>query len=138
MASEAIEQTYSWLRAAGYMKGPIMADKEWSLDERDEMSRAFSSGNYANAYESTDLEDFDLEDMSEHERAAFVLGFLGSYSLNEISDREIFDEAYHSDAGRYVVNVAGYCDSRDDEYADEDGAYAELMSERPIASKVQS
>ncbi len=119
MASQSIEETYSWLRAAGFMKGATMSTKhEWTLDERTEMSRAFDAGNYGNAYESTDLEDFDLDEMSEHERAAFVLGFFGSYSLDEIgSDREIFDECYFSATGRYVVREAGYADCRADEYA---------------------
>ncbi len=102
------------------------------------MSRAFSAGNYANAYESADLDDHDLdgekivesedgvlherERYLPHEKAAFVLGFFGSYSLDEIgSDREIFDEAYWSEAGNYVVNVARYTDSRAEEYAEEMG-----------------
>ncbi len=92
----------------------------FTLDERNEISRAFDRGNYANAYESQCLEDFDLDEMSEHERSAFVLGFFGTYSLDEIgSDREIFDECYWSPAGQYVVNVAGYTDSRADEYREE-------------------
>lgn len=94
--------------------------KIFTLDERKAMSRAFDSGNYANAYESTNLDDFDLDAMPEHERAAFVLGFFGSYSLDEIgSDREVFDECYWSEPGRYVVHVAGYCDARTEEYAEE-------------------
>lgn len=95
-----------------------MQEKIWNLDEKTAISRAFDRGNFANAYESTDLDDFDLDDISEHERAAFVLGFFGTYSLDEIgSDREIFDECYWSAAGRYVVNVARYTDCRADEYA---------------------
>jgi len=94
--------------------------REFSQNERDEMSRAFDSGNYGNAYESTSLDDFDLDEMSQHERAAFVLGFFGSYTLDEIgSDREIFDECYHSEAGKYVVTVAKYTDDRTDEYAED-------------------
>lgn len=100
--------------------------EQFTHDERDEISRAFSSGNYDNAYFSTDLElalaarSYDTE----HQRAAFVLGFFGSYSLDEIgSDREIFDECYFSAAGQYVVNVARYTDSRADEYAAEEGAF---------------
>ncbi len=94
----------------------------YSTDERTAISRAFSRGNYANAHESTDLEAFDLDEMSEHERAAFVLGFFGSYSLDEIgSDREAFDGAYWSPAGRYVVDVAKYTDDRTDEYTAESG-----------------
>lgn len=93
---------------------------EWTRLECEQMSRAFDRGNFHNAYESTDLESVDLDAMSEHERAAFVLGFFGSYSLDEIgSDREIFDECYFSDAGQYVVGVAKYTDDRTVEYLDE-------------------
>lgn len=94
--------------------------REFTLDERTEMSHAFDRGNYAHAYESECLEDFEIDDMSAHERAAFVLGFFGSLSLDEIgSDREIFDECYWSDAGQYIVTVAKYTDDRADEYRDE-------------------
>lgn len=93
--------------------------REFTLDERTEMSRAFDSGNYAHAYESECLENFRIDDMSEHKRAAFVLGFFGSLSLNEIGDREIFDECYWSDAGQYVVTVAKYTDDCVGEYLDE-------------------
>jgi len=95
-------------------------DTGFTLEQRTEMSSAFDAGNYANAYESTDLDDHDVDEMSEHERAAFVLGFFGTYTLDEIgSDREVFDEAYFSPAGRYVVEVAKYTDDRVDEYAAE-------------------
>ena len=95
--------------------------KEFNLTERTEMSRAFDAGNYANAYETTDLETAlkRARYTAEHTRAAFVLGFFGSYALDEIPDREIFDECYFSDAGQYVVRVAGYTDPRDEEYAQE-------------------
>jgi len=102
-------------------------DGEFTLRQRDEMSSAFDRGNYANAYESTNLEDHDLDLLSAHERAAWVLGFFGSYTLEEIGaggDRETFDECYYSPAGRYVVNVAKYTDDRTEEYAkenDDDG-----------------
>lgn len=90
-------------------------DTGFTLDQCTEMSRAFDRGNYANAYEST-----DLDEMSEHERAAFVLGFFSSYTLDEIGpDRELFDEAYFSPAGHYVVNVAKYAYDRSEEYAAE-------------------
>lgn len=93
--------------------------KTLTLDERTEISQAFDAGNYANAYESTDLESFDLDEMDAHERVAFVLGFFGSYSLDEIgSDREIFDECYFSEVGRYVVGIAKYTDDRTEEYAE--------------------
>lgn len=94
--------------------------REFTLDEKDAISKAFDAGNYANAYETLDLEDCAIEDMPENERASFVLGFFSSYALDEIFDRETFDMAYWSDAGQYVVNVAGYCDTRTDEYEQED------------------
>ena len=109
--------------------------KTFTLDEQTAISRAFSAGNYANAYESTDLElaleafnaendDDDPDTLirfnrPDHERAAFVLGFFGTYSLDELgSDRDAFDEAYWSDAGQYVVTVAKYTDERTEEYAE--------------------
>ncbi len=97
------------------------SEPQFTLRKRTEMSRAFDRGNYANAYESTDLAAFKVDAMPEHMRAAFVLGFFGSYTLDEIGadDREAFDEAYHSPAGRYVVEVAKYTDSRAEEYAAE-------------------
>lgn len=92
----------------------------FTLQERTEISRAFSRGNYANAYETTDLEACKLDDMAPHEHAAFVLGFYGSYTLDEIgSGRETYDDCYWSPAGRYVVNVAKYTDDRAEEYAAE-------------------
>jgi hypothetical protein len=97
-----------------------VTEDSFTLDERTAISQAFSAGNCANAYKSTDLDDHDIHDMPEHKRAAFVLGFFASYTLDEIgSDREVFDECYWSPAGQYVVKVAGYTDSRDDEYAAE-------------------
>jgi hypothetical protein len=89
----------------------------FSLDERTAISRAFAAGNYANAYETTTIDNFALGDYSEHERAAFVLGFFAAYTLSEIDgDREIYDECYFSAAGQYLVNDARCCDSRQDEY----------------------
>ena len=100
---------------------------DFTLDECMAISRAYSSGNYANAYESTDLENFDLDEMPEIERVAFVLGFFSSYSLDEIiSDREMFDECYWHAAGQYVVNVAGYCGSRAEDYAAEAAEYERM------------
>lgn len=111
--------TMQWLRDHGFMKGTTMADDDFTLDEKTEISSAFSAGDYANAYEGEDLESMlDSNELNEHERAAFVLGFFSSYSLDEIgSDREIFDECYFSKAGRYVVQVARYTDDRGLEYA---------------------
>lgn len=84
-----------------------------------EISRAFDAGNYANAYESSDLDEHDevIQEMKPHERVAFILAFFASYTLDEISHREEFDECYHSETGAYVMNVAGYCDLRAEEYA---------------------
>lgn len=101
--------------------------KTYTTLQTHEISRAFARGNYANAYESTDLADYDLDGMTRHERAAFVLGFFSAYALDEIGfDRDEFDGAYWSDAGQYVVNVARYCDSREDEYAEEFGEEGSL------------
>ena len=95
-----------------------------TLEQKTEISRAFSAGNFADAYETNDLDNTHVEDLPEHERAAFVLGFFSSYSLDEIgSDREIFDECYFSEVGRYIVNEAKYCDDRADEYSEEEAAY---------------
>lgn len=88
-----------------------------TFEQKTEISRAFSAGNFADAYETNDLDNTHVDDLPEHERAAFVLGFFSSYTLDEIgSDREIFDECYFSEAGKYIVNEAGYCDDRTDEY----------------------
>jgi hypothetical protein len=138
-----MRETLDWLRNAGFMcsvdcscRYPIatptddatrslaVMQTEFSDDMKLKISRAFDAGNYANAYETQSIEDCDLEEYGPDERSAFVLGFFGSYSLDEIgSDREIFDESYWSSAGRYVVNVARYCDSRDDEYTAESEAF---------------
>lgn len=90
-----------------------------TLRQKTEISRAFDRGNYANAYESTDLKSFNLNAMPAHMRVAFVLGFFGSYTLNEIDEREIFDKCYWSEVGFYVVNEAKYTDARSDEYGAE-------------------
>lgn len=99
------------------MQATTQPECTFTLQERDEISRAFDSGNYANAYEGTDLDAFEIDEMPAHERAAFVLGFFGTCTLDEIgSDREAFDDAYWSPAGRYVVTIARYTDDRTDEY----------------------
>lgn len=123
MASESILETFRWLRAAGFMKGPAMTNeiKAWTIEDQSAMARAFDAGNYASAYETTDIDACDeADDMTAHEHAAFVLGFYASCALDEVGDRELFDEAYFSEAGRYVVSVAGYCEDRSDEYAIEE------------------
>jgi hypothetical protein len=110
-----------------------MSDRstEFTLDERNAMSQAFDAGNYANAYETRSLatawRSFGRQHGYMHRectRAAFVLGFFGSYELHEMvgADRRHFDLAYHSAAGRYVVEVAKYTDSRSDEYVAESEA----------------
>jgi hypothetical protein len=115
-----MRETFAWLRKEGFMK------QEFTLAEKTAISRAYDAGNYGNAYEGTDLESAlkRARYTAPHTRAAFVLGFFSSYSLDEIgSDRETFDECYFSAAGQYVV-ATGYCDSRDEEYADEESECA--------------
>lgn len=101
-------------------------DLTFTLDERTAMSAAFSAGNYANAYETRALTAAWRTFVREHgvmhhecTRPAFVLGFFGTYTLNEMVayDRVHFDKSYHSPAGVYVVNVAKYTDDRTEEYA---------------------
>ena len=95
-----------------------------TLEQKIEISRAFSAGNFADAYETNDLDNTHVDDLSPHERAAFVLGFFAGYTLDEIgSDRELFDECYWSETGRYIVNEAKYCLDRADEYEAEYKAY---------------
>lgn len=106
----------------------MIAIASLTLDQRTEISNAYSAGNYANSYETNDLDACDqhVEMGIPHERIAFILGFFASYELDEIpgESREDFDSAYHSEIGRYVVR-SGYCDSRADEYAAEERAFAE-------------
>lgn len=109
MASETIEQTYSWLRATGYMKGPIVKANitltdvaTRDLDEKTAFSHGFNRGNYGSAYESQDWESWsvDLNDAADergdsahlgsfHEGA--LLGFFSSYELDEIPDDMVDD-----------------------------------------------
>lgn len=89
-----------------------------------DLAHGFSAGNYANAYETEDLEvaiqKRNVATRSEAYRAAFILGFYGSYELHEIplSHRDAFDEAYHSDYGHGVLEL-GYTGSRKKDYAKE-------------------
>lgn len=85
------------------------------------VSRGFSSGNYCNAYETNDYEQavtaLDVSDvpgpLTESYRAAFTLGFFGSYELTEMgSDVEAYQEAYFSPVGEHCVK-AGYVDEFD-------------------------
>lgn len=92
----------------------------FTLDRQTEMSRSFSSGDATYAYRTHDLEHLGLDEMQPDERAAFVVGFFASLTLDEIgSDREAFDEAFFSPAGRWVVEVAKFTGNRADEYAAE-------------------
>lgn len=110
---------------------PSRAIESLSLDERTELSRGFSAGNYCNAYETDDLDtalswldaecdDETDDDYSEAYRAAFVVGFFATYALHEIpgSDRETFDEMFWSRYGQACL-AAGYCDDRTADYQSE-------------------
>ncbi len=99
----------------------ILVSEEFSLAQRTEMSREYSAGNYDSHYAVTTLDDLDVVAMAPHERAAYVLGFLSSYELSEMStyQRELFDSAYRSSAGRYLVKVAKYAGDRTEDYAAE-------------------
>lgn len=64
----------------------------------DAISRGFDAGNYANAYETTDLETA-LAKLSPNRSAeyvaAFTLGFFSSYELSEMgSDSDAYLEAW--------------------------------------------
>jgi hypothetical protein len=100
---------------------------EQELQKALEISHGFDAGNYASAYETEDLETalapMVHQDPSPEYRAAFILGFFSSYSLHEIpsSDRDAYDDAYWSEAGKAVI-AAGYCDDRAAEYTTEERA----------------
>lgn len=59
-------------------KKPEPAPADFTLDER-----------------TADIETFKVDEMSDHERAAFVIGFFSGYSLHEIDSehRELFEWA---------------------------------------------
>ncbi len=108
------------------------SNTEFSLAQRDAMSRAFSAGNCASEYERGGLfkawrkyiREHGAADGAAHRdctHAAFVIGFFANHCLHEIGsrDRLDFDRAYRSPAGRYVVEVARYADDRSEEYAAE-------------------
>lgn len=118
MQTKNIQDTFAWLKANGFMctehKACCM-----SVDVKTEISRAFDRGNYAGAYKShPEISRWNSRAFQPHEWIAFVLGFLGTLELHEMcsNEREIYDECYWSPTGRYIVNDAGYCDSRDDDY----------------------
>ena len=58
------------------------------------LSEGFDAGNYANAYDSTDLDDFEdkLEGRAPAYVGGFVLGFYSSYAPHEIND-DRYDDA---------------------------------------------
>lgn len=94
-----------------------MASKGRARLFQDNVSRGFSHGNYANAYETQSLSRMlrGIATRSKAYQDAAVLGFFGSYELDEIpmSARERYMEAYFSDAGKAVLR-AGYMDPRDE------------------------
>lgn len=90
------------------------------------ISRGFSHGNYANAYETQDVDVMlaKIRNRSQAFRDAAVLGFFSSYELDEIpgSDRDTFDAAYFSEHGQRCVALK-YTESRQADYAREHEAY---------------
>jgi len=77
----------------------------------------FEAGNYANAYETRDLQTalakLSMNRSAEYV-AAFTLGFFSSYSLGEMgADVEAYQEAYFSETGKACIK-AGYIDARDE------------------------
>jgi hypothetical protein len=77
-----------------------------------QVSQGYSAGNYANAYEGTDLEAAISRlspNRSAEYIAAFTLGFLATYMLKEMGPDgvEAFQEAYFSNVGK-VCLAAGY------------------------------
>lgn len=93
-----------------------------NLRTRDLISRWFSRGNYAAAYES---EDYDLAvdknpTTSETAAQAFTLGFFSSYELGEMgAHADTYAEAYFSETGAACLQ-AGYIDTRDFENVEGD------------------
>ena len=96
-----------------------------STDRDLNISHGFDAGNYANAYDTQNLEDAWAQRNalleSEDWGAAFLLGFFSSYELHEIPGdaRDRFDEAYYSDAGQRVLEL-GYTESRRNDYVCEE------------------
>lgn len=93
-----------------------------TLDEKTAIGHSYDRGNYDSAYAGQEINHDLVADMKPHNRAAYVLGFFSSYTLDEMcsEDREIFDECYFTPVGQYIVHVVGYCDDRADEYAAEE------------------
>lgn len=86
------------------------------------LTRAFDAGNYANAYETQDLDRaiaahrFNVS-WKERYLPAFILGFYSSYAPHEIPDLEVWREAYQSPVGQAVLD-AGYIDPVADDEED--------------------
>lgn len=101
-------------------------------EERDErlgeiVSRGFDAGNFANAYETENyskaLRGLKLpravdgsrlpRELEDAYRAAFTLGFFGTYELHEMGSHvEAYREAYFSEGGKACL-AAGYTDACD-------------------------
>lgn len=99
-----------------------MQENEKSVVDALEVSSGFDHGNYANAYETQDLDAMldAIADESETYRNAAIVAFFASYELHEIpsDQRDAFDSAYFSGAGKACI-AAGYCDDRAEDYEDE-------------------
>jgi hypothetical protein len=101
----------------------------------DTVSRAFDDGNYANAYETNDYDDAIerlaltlekrcREELRDSYRAAFTLGFFGSYELSEMGEHaDAYREAYAHPGGQECVR-AGYCDAREASELESDGDWS--------------
>lgn len=105
---------------AAWRQGVMHAETDRVIAEErqnaDDLSRGFSAGNYANAYETEDYETARnalKTEPSEAYFAAFTLGFFATYELHEMGEhRETYEEAYRSTWGQRCV-LAGYCDDRE-------------------------
>ncbi len=83
------------------------------------VSRGFDAGNFANAYETEDyskaIRTLKLSGvptaLRAAYRAAFTLGFFGTYELHEMGGHvEAYREAYFSEGGKACL-AAGYTDA---------------------------
>lgn len=87
-----------------------------------DLSEGFDAGNYANAYDTTDLEQAISSlspNRSEAYIDAFILGFFSSYAPHEMAGYEnTYLDAYYSVSGTRCVEL-GYVDTIEtDESAD--------------------
>ena len=75
-----------------------------------ELTQGYLAGNYCNAYDTENLKHA-LAMYEEHSDAyldAFVLGFLGTYTFDEMGEaQERWEEAYYSEHGQRCVEL-GY------------------------------